>query len=253
MFGRFINRLSTKMERAQAWVKSATTKVAAEVNQVISDVARFCGDEQLYSSAKKRQQDFEKQNEIWRKRRDELKVKDRYEAKGGCSETPDAQIVKETICFLDQRYERHARERIKGMSPLERTKEIETVAKELGGIFGVEINKVNIFIPDKDHIYNCGSYDRSEGVININISRLFSDDERVLVDVISTVAHELYHARQWNAATGKIDYGYSSEKLIIWANNFLQYYPPEYGPLYFYQPLEADARGLENAIKDSLQ
>ena len=253
MFGRFINRIATKMGRAEAWVKRATTSIASGVNQVIADVAEFCGDEKLCSAAKKRQQEFERQNGIWRKRMDELKVKDRYEAKGGCSETPDIQLVKDVTLFLDHRYERQARKRIKDMSPLERTKEVETVAMEFGKIFGVEIKKVNIFIPDKKQINNCGSYDWSEGTVNINISQMFSDDERVLVDVISTVAHELYHARQWNAAIGKKDYGYSSEKQLIWANNFMQYYPPEFGPLYYYQPLEADARGLENAIKDSLR
>lgn len=253
MFDRLIKRTTTKLQRAGTWIRQIGTQVAAGFNNIIADVAEFCGNQELCEKAKRRQKEFEAKNAIWRKRKEELIVQDRYEEKGGVYEVPDLKLVQDTVSYLDNRYCHQAPAMMVEMSPLERTKEVETVARDLGKIMGVEVTKVNIYIPGRENCNECGSYDRSTGEVNINISQLFSEDAEILVDVISTIAHELYHARQWNAVSGKTEYGYSAEKLVSWGGNFLQYYPPIYGPLYYYQPLEADARGYENAIKDSLK
>ena len=253
MFDKLIQRTKTKMQRAGAWVASAATNVTSGFHKVVANVADFCGNKELCESEKRLQKEYESKNEIWRRRLDELKVKDRFETNWAEAESPDVKIVKEVTTFFDQRYEHKAKKTIASMSPLERTKEVEDVALKLGEIMGVKVNRVIIYIPDHQENNYCGYYNRSEETININIRQLFSEDSRALVDVISTVAHELYHARQWNAVSGKEDYGYSAEKIVEWGENFLRYYPPEYGPLYYYQPLESSARGFENAIKDSLK
>ena len=253
MYEKLIKRVNTKLQRTEVWIKETSSQIAAGFNNIIADVAEFCGNQELCKNAKRRQQEFESKNAKWSKRKEELRVQDRYEEKGGTYEIPDLKLVQETISYLDKRYCHNAPAKMVEISPLERTKEVEIVAKDMGRIMGVEVTKVNIYIPSRENYNECGSFNRNTGEVNINIRQLFSENEEILVDVISTIAHELYHARQWNAVSGKVEYGYSAEKLVSWGGNFLKYYPPICGPLYYYQPLEADARGFENAIKDSLK
>lgn len=249
----FLSRAKTKSQRLWNSVKVFGTSISAGFHEIVGDVVAFCSDENKAAAIRERQHKAEEANRKWVERGAELKTKDRFEAKHSYAEKPDHALSTNVNEYLSSRYAGSAREKIKNMSPKERCDEVRTVASELGDIYGVDVKTVNIFIPNSEEVRYAGYYCREDCSVNINMSQIFSEDPAVLVDIISTINHEFYHARQWNAVNGIADYGYSAARLAEWTDNFLHYYGPEFGPLYFYQPLETSARGIENAIKDELK
>lgn len=186
-----------------------------------------------------------------------VKVKDKireWEVKGkhpGYSPTPpDQKAARRAKEFIDTKFSRGVKETLRGQNPTERIETMQHVVQEASNILDVKVNRVDYFEPDASHASTCGYFDRSDNSLHLNAYMVTSDHPELAAEQIYTVFHELIHARQWAAVTGKKDYGYSPETLLEWANNFNNYISPnESDREYRRQPLERDAFGFEAIIK----
>ena len=104
----------------------------------------------------------------------------------------------------------------------------------------------------------CGGYRHRDNSLRLNLAMIVSDEPELFREQVSTIFHELVHARQHEAvfalANGKPyeEYGYSVEDLQVMANNFLNYITPgENYEAYTKQPVEAEAYWFEEQIKPS--
>lgn len=163
---------------------------------------------------------------------------------------PDQKIATESKEYLDRKFRIGIKETIKHQSPEQRIETVKDVIQEAARIMDVKVDKVDFYQPEGEMKRVCGYYDRTENSLNLNAYMITGDNLALVEEQIYTVFHELLHARQWAAVTGKKDYGYTPEKLLEWAINFQHYIPCTVDDeLYRRQPLERDAFGFEAIIK----
>ncbi len=99
-----------------------------------------------------------------------------------------------------------------------------------------------------------GAYSRTDNTLRLNAAMIVCDHEELLQEQVFTVFHELRHAKQWEAVTdcanGVNRHGYSNERMMEYAENFVNYIAsePSYED-YRNQPLERDAFGFEEELK----
>lgn len=166
---------------------------------------------------------------------------------------PDQKIARDAKEYLENKFPHGIKESMRNTPSEGRVKVIKEVISAASQILDVEVNKVELFEPTRETGNVCGFYNRMDNTMHINAYMLLSDRTELAQEQIYTVFHELIHARQWSAVTGKKDYGYSQETLLEWANNFKpeNYISPEESDEgYRRQPLERDAFGFEALIKD---
>ncbi len=127
---------------------------------------------------------------------------------------------------------------------------------------------VEFFVPDNVEEFHslCGAYCHDTNTIKLNLAMIVSDDIQFFVEQISTVFHEMVHARQYEAVFSVADcqdvdeeekiaeeYGYTLEYVNILIDNMLNYTTPaENMEAYVKQPLEAEAFYFESQIKQFL-
>ena len=163
---------------------------------------------------------------------------------------PDQKIAEESKEFLERKFRRGIRETMRNQTPEERIQTIKEVVKEASQILDVDVDKVEFYQLDSDMGKTCGYFNRDENSLNLNAYMITCDRMDLVEEQVYTVFHELIHARQWAAVIGKKDYGYTSETILEWANNFFIYVPPTVSDeMYRRQPLERDAFGFEALIK----
>lgn len=163
---------------------------------------------------------------------------------------PDQKIATQTKDFLDRKFRRGIKETMRNQTPEERIQTIKEVVKEASHILDVDVDKVDFYQLDSEMGRTCGYFNRDENSLNLNAYMITCDNMALVEEQVYTVFHELIHARQWAAVTGKKDYGYTPETLLEWAHNFKNYVSPYISDeLYRKQPLERDAFAFEALIK----
>lgn len=163
---------------------------------------------------------------------------------------PDQKAATKAKAFLDTKFSRGFKETLRDQSSAERIDTMQHVVSEASNILDVKVDRVDYFEPDPAHTNTCGYFDRSDNSLHLNAYMVTSEHLDLAAEQVYTIFHELMHARQWAAVTGKKNYGYSSATLLEWANNFNNYIPPtESDRDYRRQPLERDAFGFEAIIK----
>ena len=133
------------------------------------------------------------------------------------------------------------------------------LVNEAAACLGVENPpEVELFTPDniEDTFRLYGAYNRRENKLKLNLPMIVSGEPELLHEQISTVFHELVHARQHRAVeawcNGKSveEFGYTEEYVATLADNFVHYTKPEENyEAYTKQPVEAEAYYLESRIK----
>ena len=178
----------------------------------------------------------------------EYKIRSKYP--GYVPTEPDQKIAAESKKFLDQEFRRGIRETMRNQIPEERIQTIKDVVKKASQILDVDVDKVDFYQLSSEMGKICGYFDRQENSLYLNAYMITCDRVDLVEEQVYTVFHELIHARQWAAVTGKKDYGYASETILEWAKNFADYVPFTVSDeMYRRQPLERDAFGFEALIK----
>lgn len=118
--------------------------------------------------------------------------------------------------------------------------------------------EVIFFVPDSiEQIHSlCGGYSRQDNTLKLNLAMIVSNEPELFREQVSTIFHELVHARQYEAVMAWAndkpceEYGYSTEYLQLIAYNMLNYIgPDENYEAYTKQPIEAEAFWFEEQIK----
>jgi len=163
---------------------------------------------------------------------------------------PDQKIATESKEYLDRKFRVGIKETMRHQSSEQRIETVNEVIQEAARIMDVKVDKVDFYETDGEMKKACGFYDRSDNSLHLNAYMITGDNLALVEEQIYTVFHELLHARQWAAVTGKKDYGYPPKLLLEWATNFKNYVPCTVDDeLYRRQPLERDAFGLEAILK----
>lgn len=166
---------------------------------------------------------------------------------------PDQQVARRAKQYIDSKFRNGVKESLRNQSPSERLDTMQQVVRDASEILDVKVDKLEYFEPDKTHSGICGYYNREDNSLHLNAYMVTSDHAELAAEQVSTIFHELVHARQWAAVTGQKDYGYPAETLLEWAQNFGNYIPStESDREYRRQPLERDAFGFEAIIKGEI-
>lgn len=236
-----------KLKETWQEVKEAGRKIINNVSERIDTWTDRA--ERAYNEVKTKI--VETYNDVKTKVKEKIKeYKVRSKHPGYVPTKPDQKIAEESKEFLDRKFRRGIRETMRNQTPEERIQTIKEVVKEASRILDVDVDKVDFYQLDSEMGKTCGYFNREENSLNLNAYMITCDRMDLVEEQVYTVFHELIHARQWTAVTGKKDYGYTSETILEWANNFVNYVPPTVSDeMYRRQPLERDAFGFEALIK----
>lgn len=174
-------------------------------------------------------------------------VKDRHK--------PSIQEAKNRI---KQKFPKGIKTECERMSPEERKTKIKDIAEEAIKILDIKNPpEIVMEIPeDESKMWTSyGSYCHSTNQLRLNLAMIVTDNPQLYQEQISTVFHEMIHARQLRAiealAEGKLDesYGYSKNYVKNLAYNLEHYIrPDENAEAYVKQPLEAEAYWYEQEL-----
>ena len=163
---------------------------------------------------------------------------------------PDQEAARKAKDYLDSKFRRGVKETLQDMTSWERVETIKDVVNQASEILNVKVDDIELYAPDEFNQGTCGYFNREDNTLHINAYMITCDRAELVEEQVYTVFHELMHARQFAAVTGKKDYGYPPETLLDWAQNFKNYISPgESDEGYRHQPLERDAFGFEAILK----
>lgn len=147
-------------------------------------------------------------------------------------------------------------------NPEDRKKKIEELLPIAAQAMGIKNPPtLEFFVPDSiEQMHSlCGGYRHRDNTLRLNLAMIVSGEPELFREQVSTIFHELVHARQHEAvsalAEGKPyeEYGYSVDYLQVMAENMVHYIRPEENyEAYTKQPIEAEAYWFEEQIKPFL-
>lgn len=246
--------ISNNAQYSIAAINEFASYTVAKTSAIIKNTSEVLLNKEIVDALTSIQSKFELKAEKWRIRRQCLKnSNDNSKEEYANEEAPDVKLISDTIRYFNSRYHGNASRYFEKLSPEERVIELRTVAVYLAAQSEIHLAKVDFFFPNISNGHIGGYFDRDTHTFYINIAKICSRNGRTVTDVILTIAHEIYHARQFNAVLGVCDYGYSSKRIFEWGENFNNYFSVEYGPLYFYQPVELSAYKYEYSISKALR
>lgn len=225
-------------------VWNGTVKVVECTLEVCSNVAQYCAD--------KCQAAVEKIREwtIPNKPKDPVPkpVKEHYEP-----------IAQNASRIVREKFPNGVKSVCEQCNSEERVQRVVGLVNEAAACLGVtNPPEVEVFVPDnpEDTFNVYGAYNWRENKLKLNLPMIVSGEPELLHEQISTVFHELIHAKQHRAVeawcNGKSveEYGYTEEYVAMLANNFVNYIRPEENhEAYTKQPVEAEAYYFESLIK----
>lgn len=239
-------------------VKQTTREVWHEIKETTRDVVEYVSDrvqhwtdrakDAYHRAEQKIKQVYHDTKEKVKEKIKEYKVRTKHPKY--VPTKPDQEIATEAKNYIDRKFPRGISQTLMEMPPQERVKAFEEIVTDAAGILDVKIDGINAFTPGEDQINTCGYYRWDDNTLHLNRWMIASDNPRLVEEQVYTVFHELMHARQYAAVTGKKNYEYPKETLLEWAYNFKNYVGPQEDPeRYRKQPLERDAFGFESIIK----
>ena len=150
--------------------------------------------------------------------------------------------VEQNVEQLDQNLENFEPDAWEQFDNTERQNAISNLAEYIKDIIGFE-NPPAIEYYNNPQLGDYGGYNRETNTLSINQFMLF--DSREAAD---TVAHELYHAHQYERAENP-----KCERDLQYRANFENYIKPQYGQeAYENQLVEAEARAFAAQVKERL-
>lgn len=129
--------------------------------------------------------------------------------------------------------------------------QIENDAEHLMGVTTDNVDFYESETPPTSSYF--GYYSRQDNSLHINRAFIFSGDARLVREQVSTIFHELKHARQWKAIENCLadgdTFGYSEQQIMAWTENLRNYIPSVLGDeIYRKQPVEVDSFGFEKRV-----
>lgn len=168
-------------------------------------------------------------------------------------------IVHEASRIIKERFPNGVKAACEQLNEEERVQSVVGLVNDAAACLGVKNPpEVELFIPDniEDTFRLYGSYNHRENKLRLNLPMIVSGEPELLHEQISTVFHELVHARQhsaveaWCKDQSVEEFGYTEEYVASLANNFVHYIRPEENfEAYTKQPVELEAYYFEHQIK----
>lgn len=248
--------LSRKFKQAGAWIAKTYNTVSAKVTEVVADVSSYFVKPETEEELRRSAENFREKREKWDNRLRELKIEDKF-VKGGGSEPekPDIKKIERVQDYFKTKYAtRSASDTFRGMTQVQRCKEMEVIAHDISKVLGIKKEPKVVFVTDNKSSF--GSYCHDNNTLSLNVTNVGCNDPRLYVEQISTVVHEMVHALQFQVMLSDDHHGYSEELVKSWMLNALPenyIHPWESDYLYRTQPLEAWAFGYEKAIRKHLK
>lgn len=246
-----------KAQKAWTAVKEGVAYVAEKVKEGVDYAARKL--DEWSEKAKdyignKREKIAQWHEERARKQREKKYLEEVKRGKHKLKiEKPDVELENKCVNYLKEKFPKGIKKEMHRKSEVERVETIVEIVNDVSEIMGVDV-KLELDIPQchADMEY-CGSYNRTTNELHINMGYLTCDKPELVAEQVYTVFHELNHARQWAIVKGEKDYGYSDERRMKLAENFLYYIRPKVSDYaYVRQPLEANSFGLEAKLKEAM-
>lgn len=174
----------------------------------------------------------------------------------------DAPLVENANAAIMAHFPERIYETSRDAKPEERKRWIEELVPKAAQAMGLKNPPELMFeIPDDITQVNslCGGYSHSNNTISINLAMVVSSEPELFQEQVSTIFHEMVHARQWEAVSAWAaeesfeEYGYSEDYIKIMAENFCNYISYRENPeAYAKQPVEAEAFYFESQIRSSI-
>ena len=166
--------------------------------------------------------------------------------------------IQEAKKRVQQKFPNGIKTECERMSPEERKTKIEEIAEEAIKILDIkDPPEIVMEIPEEESKMwtSYGSYCHSTNQLRLNLAMIVTDNPQLYQEQISTVFHEMIHARQLRAiealAEDRLDesYGYSENYVANLTYNLKHYIrPSEIALLFFFYPLEAEAFWYEQEL-----
>lgn len=173
----------------------------------------------------------------------------------------DKPLVENSIGVIKEHFPAGVVETAINSNPEDRKKKIEELVPKAAQAMGIKNPPtVGFFVPDSiEQMHSlCGGFRPGDNALRLNLAMIVSEEPELFREQVSTIFHELIHARQHEAVCALADgkpyeeYGYSVEDLQIIAHNLLNYITSsENYEAYTKQPVEAEAFWVEEQIKHS--
>jgi len=166
-------------------------------------------------------------------------------------EKPDEEVLSKCKGIIDKHFS-NGKISFSGMSPKERGEKMQEIFEDVAEAMDVDVKRIKWMKPKTQEEFGLlGAYPPGADYIKLNGAYVVLDNPDQHEDIVLTVFHELYHARQWEAVLFR-EYGYSNDRLSEW---YLNYRPGNYiGPnvddeAYRKQPVERDAYRFERELR----
>lgn len=246
--------LSRKCKQAKAWVAKTYNSVAAKTTEIITDVASYFVKPETEETLRRSAENYRDKREVWDRRLRVLNNEEKF-VKGGGSEPekPDIKKIEGVQDYFKTKYAtRSVSDTFRGMTQVQRCKEMEVIAHDVSKIMGIKEEPKVVFVTDDKSSF--GSYCHGNNTLSLNVTNVGCNDPRLYVEQVSTVVHEMVHALQFQVMLSDDHHGYSEELVEKWRLNAANYHDPAEGDyLYRTQPLEAWAFGYERTIRNLLK
>lgn len=174
----------------------------------------------------------------------------------------DAPLVVNANVAIKEHFPKGVCETSLSTKPEERKRWIEELVPKAAQAMGLKNPpELKFEIPEDITQLNslCGGYRHSDNTISINLAMVVSSEPELFQEQVSTIFHEMVHARQWEAVSAWAadesfeEYGYSEYYIKIMADNFCNYISYRENPeAYTKQPVEAEAFWFESQIRSSI-
>lgn len=201
----------------------------------------------------------------WRERRKYIESNQEYidqlEAMDAqyAPEPPDVELAEKCGAYLAEKFPGGVEAAVQNMSGEQLLDMFVQLEKDAEQLMELEVDTVDFYqtdTPPENGYF--GYYNHSDNSLHINKIFILSGDPQLVQEQISTIFHELKHARQWKAirgcAEGGDQLGYSDRQVEAWAENFMHYIPPAISDeLYRKQDVEKDTFGFEKLVLENFQ
>lgn len=171
-------------------------------------------------------------------------------------EPPDVELAEKCGNYLAEKFPSGIEAAVQSMSNEELMGLFLQIENDAEQLMGVSIDNVDFYeseTPPTSTYF--GYYNRQDNSLHINRAFILSGDPRLVREQVSTIFHELKHARQWKAIENCLaddnTFGYSEQQIMVWAENFKNYIPCALGDeIYRKQPVERDSFGFERRVME---
>lgn len=177
-------------------------------------------------------------------------------------ETANRPLIEPVLRMIKQHFPSGIQGTVENLTEEGRVKKISELVPMIATSMGLESSPdLEFYVPeDMEQMYrSCGAYNWVEHKLKLNLAMIVHDAPELYIEQVSTIVHELVHARQRLAVEDWINgksverYGYTEEYVQILADNFNNYITPDENPeAYSKQPVESETFWVESQIKSQI-